>query len=199
MGYLIGIVGNSGSGKSTLAYGLQDRFPTLIEVVYFTDYQKLIEQIPLYQGIRDWDCPEAIDFDGLFSDLDLLKSGKDIEIMTKNERYNPTYPKDWKRIPHIITAKDIIIVEGYMALVDERVRRLYDLSIFLDLCPEERMTRRRTKNQSQEYIERILLPMQEKHVEPTKKLADIVIDTKEYSSRDVQEQILELLRAKEFL
>ena len=199
MGYLIGIVGNSGSGKSTLAYGLQDRFPTLIEVVYFTDYQKSIEQIPIYQGIRNWDCPEAIDFDGLFSDLNLLKSGKDVEIMTKNERYNPTYPKDWKRIPHVIRAKDIIVVEGYMALVDERVRRLYDLSIFLDLCPEERMTRRRTKNQSQEYIERILLPMQERHIEPTKKLVDIVIDTKEYSAGDVQEQVLVFLRAKEFL
>jgi uridine kinase len=199
MGHLISIAGCSGSGKSTLAYSLQERFPMLVEVVYFTDYQKPIEQIPFYQEMRNWDCPEAIDFDRLLSDLNLLKNGKDVEIMTKNERHNPTYPKDWKRIPYVIRAKDIIIVEGYMALVDDRVRRLYDLSIFLDLCSEERMKRRRTKKQSQEYIERILIPMQEIHVEPTKRLADIVIDIKEHGTGDVQEQILAVFKAKGFL
>lgn len=198
MSNLIGIGGSSGSGKSTLAYGLQKRFPELIEVVYFTDYQKSIERIPFFQGMRNWDCPEAIDFDKLCSDLTLLKNGKDVEIMTKNEKYNPTYPKTWERVPHTTKSKDVIFVEGYMSLA-EKVRGLYDLSIFLDLPSEERMERRRTKKQSQEYLDNILLHMQERYVEPTKGLADIVINTREYSPEEVQEQVLAILRSKKFL
>jgi len=190
MNSLIGIAGGSGSGKSTLAYGLRDRFPTLIEVVYFTDYQKPIEKIPFHQCMRNWDCPEAIDFDRLLLDLSLLKSGKDVEIMTKNERYNPTYTADWKRKLHVMRARKIIIVEGYMALTDERVRRLYDMTIFLDLCPEERMRRRRKKFMSSEYIKRILLPMQEQYVEPTKRFASLVIDTARHSGEELQEIVL---------
>jgi len=199
MVYLICVAGSTGSGKSTLVYGLQERFPELIEVIYFTDYQKPIEQVPVYHGMKNWDCPEAIDFNKLFSDLKLLKKGKDIKIMTKNEKYNPSYSKNWKRVTHTVRAKKIIFIEGYMSLSNRRVRELYDLSIFLDLSREERMNRRRTKKQSQEYIDKILLPMQERYVEPTKELADVVIDTSEHSAEGVQENVLALFRMKRFL
>ncbi|PIO08631.1 hypothetical protein COU59_00795 [Candidatus Pacearchaeota archaeon CG10_big_fil_rev_8_21_14_0_10_34_12] len=199
MVYLICVAGSTGSGKSALAYGLQERFPELIEVVYFTDYQKPIEHVPVYHGMKNWDCPDAIDFDKLFLDLELLKKGKDIKIMTKNEKYNPSYPKTWKRIPHTIKAKNIVLIEGYMSLANEKVRKLYDLSIFLDLSSEERMNRRRTKKQSQEYINKILFPMQEKYVEPTKEFADIIMNTKNYNVEKVQELVLKSFRERGFL
>lgn len=199
MVYLICVAGSTGSGKSTLVYGLQERFPELIEIIYFTDYQKDIKQVPVCYGMKNWDCPEAIDFDKLFSDLMNLKEGKNIKIMTKNEKYNPSYTENWKRIPHTIKAKKIVFIEGYMALVSERVRELYDFSIFLDLSSEERMKRRRLKKQSQEYIDKILIPMQKRHVEPTKKFADLIIDTQNIGIKGVQNQVLSLLKSRKFL
>ena len=41
--------------------------------------------------------------------------------------------------------------------------------------------------------------MQEKYVEPTKRLAGIMIDVKPYSAGDVQEHILAIIRAKRIL
>lgn len=199
MVYLICVAGSTGSGKSTLVYGLQEHFPELMEVIYFTDYQKPIEQVPVYQGMKNWDCPEAIDFDKLFSDLTNLREGRDVKIMTKNEKYNPSYSENWNRTPHTIKAKKIIFIEGYMTLANEKVRGLYDLSIFLDLSTEERMKRRRTKKQNQEYIEKILIPMQEKYVESTKEFADLIIDTQNMGIKEVQNQVLSLLKSKKFL
>ena len=53
MVFIIGIAGGSGSGKSTLAYGLQDKFPNLIEVVHFDDYQKLKENVQVHHGMKE--------------------------------------------------------------------------------------------------------------------------------------------------
>ncbi|MEK6848751.1 MAG: AAA family ATPase [Nanoarchaeota archaeon] len=199
MVYLICVAGSTGSGKSTLVYSLQEQFPELIEVIYFTDYQKPIEQVPVYHGMKNWDCPETIDFDKLFSDLTNLKEGRDVKIMTKNEKYNPSYSENWKRTPHTIKAKKIIFIEGYMALANEKVRELYDLSIFLDLSTEERMKRRRTKKQNQEYIEKILIPMQKKYVGSTKEFADLIIDTQNLGVKEAQNQVLSLLKSKNLI
>src|SRR3989338_5505981 len=187
MAYLIGIAGGSGSGKSTLAYGLQDRFPDFIEVVHFDDYQKLIEQVPVHHGMKNWDHQDAIDFDSLLRDLKLLKNGKDVEIMTKSAKYNPEYEKIG-RIPHIVKAKEIIIVEGYMVLTDRRIRDLFDYTIFLHLHSDKRM-KRRTKFINPEYTEKILLPMHEEYVESTKKFADVVIDIEKHNDKAVRELV----------
>lgn len=188
MMYLIGIAGGSGSGKSTLAYGLQDRFPDLIEVVHFDDYQKKREQVPVHHGMRNWDHPEAIDFDGLLRDLKLLKSGKDVKVMTKGEKHNPKYEKRG-RIPHVMKAKKIIIVEGYMSLTDKRIRDLCDFTVFLDLHADERM-QRRTKFINLEYTKKILLPMHEEHVEPAREHADLVINVEKYGCEEIQELLI---------
>jgi len=197
MSYLIGIAGGSGSGKSTLAYGLQDQFPDLIEVVHFDDYQKMKEQIPVHHSMRNWDHPEAIYFAGLLRDLELLKSGQDVQIMTKSAKHNPDYEKSG-RIPHTMKAKRIVIIEGYMALTDERIRKLYDFSVFLDLHADERM-KRRTKFINPEYTEKILLPMHKEYVESTKEFADMVIDIEKHNDKEVRELVLHELKERGIL
>src|SRR3989344_7035084 len=197
MSYLIGIAGGSGSGKSTLAYGLQDQFPDLIEVVHFDDYQKMKEQIPVHHSMRNWDHPEAIYFAGLLRDLELLKSGQDVQIMTKSAKHNPDYEKSGK-IPHTMKAKRIVIIEGYMALTDERIRKLYDFSVFLDLHADERM-KRRTKFINPEYTEKILLPMHKEYVESTKEFADMVIDIEKHNDKEVRELVLHELKERGIL
>ena len=147
--------------------------------------------------MRNWDHPEAIYFAGLLRDLELLKSGQNVKIMTKSAKHNPCYEKSG-RIPHIMKAKKIVIIEGYMALTDERIRKLYDFSVFLDLHADERM-KRRTKFINPEYTEKILLPMHKEYVESTKEFADMVIDIEKHNDKEVRELVLHELKERGIL
>ena len=160
--FLISIAGGSGCGKSTLAYGLQELYPHLIEVVHFDDYQKKAADIELMEGIPNWDHPRAIEFDQLYTDLKKLISGKNVTIMTKSKAINPAYNKDG-RITHLMKSKKIIIIEGYMVLLDERIRDLSNLKIYLDL-PFEVSSQRRDKmayHDEEKYNKTILKPQVE--------------------------------------
>jgi len=191
MVHIIGIGGGSGAGKSTLANELQDNFPELIEVVYLDDYSKPKEELPVTYGMVNFDHPKTVDFDKLLKDLKSLMSGKDVKTMTWDEKNNPKYEKD--KIPHVMKPKQILIVDGYMALTDKRVRDLFDFKIYLDLRPEERM-RRRTKFVYPEYTEKILLPIHNRYVEPTKEYADLVVDVNKYQSKEVRALVLGILK-----
>ncbi len=194
---IIAIAGGSGSGKSTLAYGLQELFPTLIEVVHFDDYQKNKDQVSEFEGMKNWDHPDAIDFEKLVLDLSSLKAGKDVTVMTKSAKYNPDYEQKG-RIAHIIRSKPIIIVEGYMALTNPQARHLYDYMIFLDLAFESRM-KRRTKFINPQYTQKILLPMHQQYVEPTKKLANLVLNVENYTQKELRAIVIKKLEEKKIL
>ncbi len=195
--FFIGIAGGSGCGKSTLSFGLRDNYPDLIEVVHFDDYQKEEKDVPFFKGMRNWDHPDAIDFKQLYTDLIQIRQGKDIEVMTKSSILNPAYETKG-RIKHILHPKKIIIVEGYLALYDKKIRDLFCLKIYLDIPIAESMKRRDkiTHNDESEYNKKILIPMHKKYVEPTKKIADVSIDvlnnTREEAYAIVHEKLIEL-------
>ena len=195
--FLIGIAGGSGCGKSTLSYGLRDKYPDLIEVVHFDDYQKEEMDVPFFEGMRNWDHPDAINFEQLYSDLIQLKNNKEVEIMTKSSILNPAY-EEKGRIKHVLRSKKIIIVEGYMSLYDKKIRDLFDFKIFLDIPISESMKRRDkiTYNDESEYNNKILIPMHIKYVEPIKKTADLSIDviknTKDEVYKIVHDKLIEL-------
>ena len=198
--FLIGIAGGSGCGKSTLAYRLRDKYPNLIEVVHFDDYQKEEIEIPFFKGIRNWDHPDSIAFEQLYSDLIQLKNNKEVQVMTNSSIINPAY-EEKGRIKHILKPKKIIIVEGYMALYDKKIRDLLDFKIFLASPISESMKRRDKiiydgDNEELEYNNKILIPMHTKYVEPTKKMADFSIDviknTKDKVYKIVHDKLIEL-------
>ncbi|MCK4809097.1 MAG: deoxynucleoside kinase [Candidatus Aenigmarchaeota archaeon] len=175
--FIIGIAGGSGCGKSTLSYRLKDRYPELIEVVHFDDYQKEETEIPVFKDMRNWDHPDAIDFKKLRTDITNLINNKHVEVMTKSSILNPAYEKSG-RIQHILKPKKIIMVEGYLALHDKNIRDLFSLKIFLDIPIKESMKRRDkvTYNDESEYNDKILIPMHSKYVAPAKQIADLSID-----------------------
>ncbi len=198
--FLIGIAVGSGCGKSTLAYRLRDKYPNLIEVVHFDDYQKEEIEIPFFKGIRNWDHPDSIAFEQLYSDLIQLKNNKEVQVMTNSSIINPAY-EEKGRIKHILKPKKIIIVEGYMALYDKKIRDLLDFKIFLASPISESMKRRDKiiydgDNEELEYNNKILIPMHTKYVEPTKKMADFSIDviknTKDKVYKIVHDKLIEL-------
>ena len=161
---LIAIAGGSGSGKSTIAYALQEMYPSLIEIVHFDDYQKLTGNIPIHHGMENWDHPEAIDFDCLLRDLKSLKEGKSDKIMTKDRKHNPNYELGGRvRLPLTLESKKVIILEGYMALLNPKIRKLCDYTIFLGLHLDESLKRRDKiiDDNAKVYNEKILKPMQQ--------------------------------------
>lgn len=197
MPFFIGIAGGSGCGKSTLAYGLQNAYPDLVEVVHFDDYQKEEEAVPFFEDMRNWDHPDAIDFDHLYTDLQAFADGKEVPVQTKSRVLNPTY-EETGRLAHVLQSKPIIIVEGYMVFFDQRIRDFFDLKIFLDMPIEESMKRRDkvTYNDESVYNEKILFPMHATYVAPTKKYADFVIDVVQFGKEDVYEKVLDLLKER---
>lgn len=184
--FLIGIAGGSGCGKSTLSYRLKNKYPNLIEIVHFDDYQKEENEVPFFKGIRNWDHPDAINFKSLHFDLIKLIDNNEIEVMTKSSVLNPTY-EEKGRIRHTLKPKKIIIVEGYMTLYDQQIRDLFNLKIYLDIPITESMKRRNkiTYNDESEYNTKILIPMHRRYVEPTKKLTDISIDAVKNNKDDI--------------
>jgi uridine kinase len=76
----------------------------------------------------------------------------------------------------------VVIVEGYLALHTE-IAGAYDLSVYFDLDAETRYERRRqargsddTESVKDSYHTRILQPMHDRYVEPTKSTADVVVE-----------------------
>jgi uridine kinase len=195
MSIFIGIAGGSGAGKSTLAEGLQDMYPELIEIVHFDDYQKKSDEIELLHGMKNWDHPNAIHFDQLLIDLQTLRDGNAVTIMTKNRKVNPEYEKRG-RIEHTIIPKELIIVEGYMALVHESVRNYFSYSFFLSLSDEERVKRRDkvVDAEFELYRDKVLIPMHHTYVEPSKQFASQIIDVGTHSAAEVQEIVIHTLQ-----
>ncbi|KAK4241080.1 nicotinamide riboside kinase [Achaetomium macrosporum] len=65
---LIGISGCSSSGKTTLARLLRDIFPETF-ILHEDDFYKPESELPVKDGLVDWDCPEAISIPDLESAL----------------------------------------------------------------------------------------------------------------------------------
>ena len=119
--------------------------------------------------------------DLLVAHLKALREGKSIECpvydFTRHTRSKET---------KVIEPSQVIIVEGILIFQDERLRNLFDIKIFVEADADERILRRvlRDMNERGRDLENIISqylttvkPMHYLYVEPTKNLADIVINS----------------------
>lgn len=190
----VGIAGGTGAGKSTLAIGLVQQEPQTYALVHVDDYCKRLEDAPRMGEFINWDHPDAIRFDDLLRDLAALKQGDSIRLTTKGELYHPEYdPEAPHKIPYEIIPKPVVLVEGYLALYDERIRSLMDVRIFLDMPVEESHKRRsgNKRRQKEVYFTEVLIPAHKKYVEPTKAFATLVLDV----SKKTTEEVLQMASA----
>ncbi len=193
---VVGIAGGSGAGKSSIAYSLVDAEPSKFEVLNFDDYQmcgrpEIKAELPRIDGIINWDHPDVIDWAALRTDVRTLREGSPITVETWAHRTNPDYAIHRIKLARLVLPKPILLVEGYMAL-NERIIDIYDQAFYLDLDETTRDARRRQArggvdniNGEDGYTEKILTPMFKEHVEPTKKLADVVIDVANKTTLEV--------------
>ena len=178
---VIGIAGGTGSGKSTIAKKIAAMLPengaALLEYdAYYHDFSAL----PLEERARlNFDHPDALESALLAAHLASLKAGRDIEV--------PIYDfKAYRRLPETrrVAAAPVVIVEGILLFVEERLRALMDIKIFVDTDADIRVFRRirrdlehrgRTFESVREQYYHSVRPMHLQFVEPSKRWADLII------------------------
>ncbi|MFA6300900.1 MAG: hypothetical protein WC609_00950 [Candidatus Paceibacterota bacterium] len=188
----IGITGGSGAGKSTLCNALKNKYPDRIELIQLDDYFKPSAERPKIGDISNFDHPEALYLDKLAEDLGKLKKGKSIFIKTKNEYLNPEFGKTKEKILAEFYPKPIILVEGFLVLYDEQIRKLLNTSIWLDVGHETRWSRR-VHFKDEEYEKKVLIPMHNKYTEPTKQYAEHIIDVSALDREQVLEKVEKII------
>ena len=179
--FIIGIAGGTGSGKTTVVRKLTERMPKGDVVVIPQDsYYKDSSHVPVEERQNiNFDHPDAFDWPLLAKHIHMLKEGEAVE----QPIYDYITCTRQSRTIHI-EPKDVIIVEGIMALRDKQLREHMDLKIFVDADADDRLVRvikrdiverGRTIEGVIERYQRVLKPMHEQFIEPCKRYADVII------------------------
>lgn len=124
---VIGIAGDSGTGKDTLALALEGVFGRhSVARLSGDDYHLWDRQKPMWQAITHLN-PRANDLEKFNSDALALADGRSILV----RHYDHSLGKYVR--PTTVRHNDVVIVSGLHALYPPRLRRRYDLRIYLDM------------------------------------------------------------------
>lgn len=193
---IIGIAGDSGAGKSTYAQALcellgKDR----VTVASLDDYHSLDRRERNLIGVTALNPFKANNLGLLIDQIWQLRQG--------NSVMKPVYDHSTGTFgePEEIVPRDIVILEGLHTLYLERLRAALDLKIYFDTDPQLQVrwkvrrdsgARGYTPEQVMAEIER-RRPDVERHIEPQKAFADIVIhympDTETPPTEDIPEPV----------
>lgn len=178
---IIGIAGGTGSGKTTVVRKIFESLPKGEAVLLPQDsYYKDSSHVPDDQKQNiNFDHPNAFDWPLLSQQVAQLRRGESIE--------QPTYSYlTCSRLPETIhiEPREVIIIEGILALCDPQLRAMMDLKVFVDADPDERLIRviqrdvverGRTAEAVMERYTRVLKPMHQQFIEPCKRYADLIV------------------------
>ena len=178
---IIGIAGGTGSGKTTVVKKIVEALPPhFVAVVpldsYYNDTSHMTQE---ERRAIHFDHPDAFDWQLLVKHVDLLRNGEAVEQPT----YSYLKCNREKETVHV-EPKPVIIIEGIMALLNKQLRDMMDLKIFVDTDSDERLIRNiqrdcvergRTVEMVIDRYHKVLKPMHEQFIEPTKKFADLII------------------------
>ena len=178
---VIGIAGGTGSGKSTVARKIADGLPPdSVSVIDHDSYYRDRSDLSFEARCKlNFDHPDALDNALLVEHLEALRGGRGVDV--------PNY--DFKTHARLadrrrVEPRHILIVEGILVFVEERVRSLLDVKIFVDTDADIRVFRRirrdleqrgRTFQQVREQYYSTVRPMHLQFVEPSKRWADLIV------------------------
>jgi uridine kinase len=181
MSVLVGIAGGTGSGKTSFAQKLLTRLGAhrcliIAQDAYYKDGSSLD---PAAQAAINYDHPDAFDTSLLVQDLRDLKAGRPVPFLTYD---HATYAR--RVLPDPLTSRPVLLLEGILVLVEEPLRRLMDIKLFIDTDADVRILRRLQRDLGErgrtfESVEKQYLssvrPMHLEFVEPSKRYADLII------------------------
>lgn len=179
---IIGIAGGTGSGKSTFTNRLKEEFKEEVAVIYHDNYYRDQSDISFEDRKKtNYDHPDSIETELLVEHLKQLKEGHSIHC--------PVYDySQHNRSDEVTTVepKRVILLEGILVLADERLRDLIDIKVYVEADADERILRRVIRDVKERgrdiegVVEQYLTtvkPMHYIYVEPTKSMADIIINS----------------------
>ena len=192
MSKLVLIGGGSASGKTYVLNKVLERLGNeRVAHISLDDYYKDFSVLPMEERAKvNFDHPKAFDWKLMVKQLGDLKNGKTIEKPKYDFTIHGRSPET-----EIVEPKDLIIVEGIMALVNKDLRALGDLKVFISASRERRLVRRidrdmrergRTYESIIEQYFTTVLPMFEEIIAPSQYYADLVINNDDsYSTKSI--------------
>jgi uridine kinase len=179
---VIGIAGGTGSGKTTVTQKILEKLHIQKNVVVI-QHDAYYKDLSAYEGLTpdkiNFDHPDSLETSLLIEHIRALKNRTPVE----QPIYNFTTHSRLKET-RILEAKDIILIEGILIIVDKELRDLMDIKIFVDTDADERVMRRIRRDilERGRSIESVMnqyvatvKPMHLEFVEPSKHWADIII------------------------
>lgn len=127
----------------------------------------------------NWDHPDRLDIDHFVRHLEALRRG---EAIDKPVYDFVTHTRSAATV-HVEPA-NVIVVDGILLFVDERVRALCDVKVYVDADADVRLVRRIRRDMARrgrplnEILEQYLTtvrPMHLQFVDPSKRYADIIV------------------------
>ena len=185
------IGGGSASGKTYVLKKVLEKIPEeKVAHISLDDYYKDFRELPFEERAKiNFDHPKAFDWKLMNAQLKALKNGETIEKpiydFTTHSRSEKT---------EIVEPKELILIEGIMALVNRELRSIGDLSVFISASRERRLVRRIERDQRErgrtyesiiEQYFTTVLPMFEEIIAPSQYYADLIINNDGYSTKSI--------------
>jgi uridine kinase len=178
---IIGVAGGTGSGKTTVVREMVRAVgEEHVAVIEHDSYYRDRSELPLEErALLNYDHPDALETDLLVHHLEELRACRPAEI--------PSYDFSQHartKVTRTVPPAQVILVDGILIFVDERLRELMDVKVFVDTDSDLRFIRRlerdlkergRTMDSVVEQYISTVKPMHEEFVEPSKRFADLMI------------------------
>jgi uridine kinase len=202
---VVGVAGGSGAGKTTAVRRITELLgPDSVLVIHHDAYYRDLSHLsPTEREQVNYDHPDALETGLLVRHLEALRDGRRADI--------PSYDfARHVRRPHAgpVEPRPVIVVDGMLALADERLRRLMDLKVFVDTPDQARLDRRlrrdvidrgRTPRSVLSQYHATVWPMHRQFVEPSRTHADILLLHGGHDPRGIMrvvEKVREILAAR---
>ena len=191
MSKIVLIGGGSASGKTYVLRKVLEQIPEdKITRVSIDDYYKDFSVLPMEERVKvNYDHPKAFDWKLMNSQIKDLKEGKTIEKPIYDFTIHGRSQKT-----EIVEPKELIIIEGIMALVNKDLRALGDLKVYINASRERRLVRRIERDQKErgrsydsiiEQYFSTVLPMYEEIIAPSQYYADLIINNDGGSTKSI--------------
>ena len=191
MSKIILIGGGSASGKTFVLRKVLEKIPAdKITVVSIDDYYKDFSVLPMEERAKvNFDHPKAFDWKLMNEQIKALKNGEAIDKPKYDFTIHGRSP-----ITERVEPKELIVIEGIMALVNKDLRAMGDLKVYINCSRERRLVRRIDRDQKErgrtyesiidQYFSTVL-PMYEEIIAPSQYYADLIINNEGYNNRSI--------------
>jgi len=178
---VIGIAGGSGSGKTSVTNAIVHHLDeNRVVVIQHDSYYR---DLSTYGGLPpseiNFDHPDSLETSLLVRQIEELRAGRSID----QPMYNFATHRRMESTRRV-EPREIIIIDGILIFVDQKLRKLMDIKIYVDTDADERLIRRirrdilergrSVESVMQQYMNTVK-PMHLQFVEPSKHWADVII------------------------